>query len=157
PPVWCAGVPTSGLISCSTTAAPASAACQAASEPARPPPMTWIARSDMGWAFYAPGGAGGSGAARGFAGMLALRVRPEGTMARIDIGAAALSGVRLVVSRPLTVLVWGLLVSGYIAVLLALFGGGLLAAFQTLVKTPAPQVRPELVLGMFGSLVGLFL
>ena len=40
--VWWAGVPVAGRISCRTTGTPISAACQAASEPARPPPMTWI-------------------------------------------------------------------------------------------------------------------
>ncbi len=35
-------VPRTGRISCSTTSAPASAACQAASDPASPPPTTWI-------------------------------------------------------------------------------------------------------------------
>ena len=42
PEVECASVPRTGRISCSTTGTPASAACQAASEPARPPPMMWI-------------------------------------------------------------------------------------------------------------------
>ena len=32
-----------GRISCSTTGTPRAAICQAASEPARPPPMMWIA------------------------------------------------------------------------------------------------------------------
>ena len=40
--VWCTAVARTGRISCSVTVTPASAACQAASEPARPPPMTWI-------------------------------------------------------------------------------------------------------------------
>src|SRR5208337_2113500 len=43
-PVRWAGVPRTGRISCSTTGTPASAACHAASEPARPPPMTWMGR-----------------------------------------------------------------------------------------------------------------
>ena len=41
PSVLCAAVARSGRISCSTTGTPACASCQAASEPARPPPMTW--------------------------------------------------------------------------------------------------------------------
>ncbi len=42
PEVACASVIRTGRISCSTTRQPASAACQAASEPARPPPTMWI-------------------------------------------------------------------------------------------------------------------
>src|SRR5262249_20820025 len=40
-PVW-AGVIFTGRISCRTTGTPALAICQAASEPARPPPTTWM-------------------------------------------------------------------------------------------------------------------
>jgi len=40
PPVWCAGVGVVGRISCSTTWTPASASCQAASDPASPAPIT---------------------------------------------------------------------------------------------------------------------
>ena len=50
-----------GRISCSTTWAPASAACQAASEPASPPPMMWIASRVIAASYAAPS-AGGSGA-----------------------------------------------------------------------------------------------
>src|SRR5215207_3110859 len=42
PPVLWASVPRRGRISCSTTGTPALAICQAASEPARPPPTTWM-------------------------------------------------------------------------------------------------------------------
>src|SRR5271170_4940950 len=42
--VWCAAVTRLGRISCRTTGTPDSAACQAASEPASPPPMMWIGR-----------------------------------------------------------------------------------------------------------------
>ena len=42
PSVLCAAVARSGRISCSTTGTPACASCQAASEPARPPPMMWM-------------------------------------------------------------------------------------------------------------------
>ena len=42
PPVLWAKVPTTGRISCRTTGTPAEAICQAASEPARPPPTTWM-------------------------------------------------------------------------------------------------------------------
>src|SRR5579863_2480085 len=41
-PVRCASVRRSGRISWRTTVAPAWAICQAASEPARPPPITWM-------------------------------------------------------------------------------------------------------------------
>ena len=41
PSVLCGSVARSGRISCRTTGTPACANCQAASEPARPPPMTW--------------------------------------------------------------------------------------------------------------------
>ena len=47
-PVWWAKVPVTGRISCRTTGTPISAACQAASEPARPPPMTWIGAMSHG-------------------------------------------------------------------------------------------------------------
>ncbi len=40
PPVWCAGVISSGRISHRSTATPRRAICQAASEPAKPPPAT---------------------------------------------------------------------------------------------------------------------
>ncbi len=42
PSVWWASVPRVGRISCSTTGTPACAICQAASEPAMPPPTMWI-------------------------------------------------------------------------------------------------------------------
>src|SRR3984885_3686109 len=42
--VWCAAVVRVGRISCRTTGTPEFAACHAASEPARPPPMMWIGR-----------------------------------------------------------------------------------------------------------------
>src|SRR5512147_1263901 len=41
PSVRCASVIRNGRISCRTTRMPALASCQAASEPARPPPITW--------------------------------------------------------------------------------------------------------------------
>ena len=45
-PVWCAGVGTAGRISRSVTRTPRAARAQAASEPARPPPMI-VARRSM--------------------------------------------------------------------------------------------------------------
>ena len=42
PSVWWASVVRTGRISCRITGTPASAICQAASEPARPPPTTWM-------------------------------------------------------------------------------------------------------------------
>ncbi len=49
PSVRCAKVATCGRISWRMTGTPASAACQAASDPARPPPMTWMGSMlDMG-------------------------------------------------------------------------------------------------------------
>src|ERR1700722_15389913 len=42
--VWCAAVVRTGRISCRTTETPEFAACHAASEPARPPPMKCIGR-----------------------------------------------------------------------------------------------------------------
>src|ERR687897_3177429 len=42
PAVLCASVPRTGRISCRTTGTPLRATCQAASDPARPPPTTWI-------------------------------------------------------------------------------------------------------------------
>src|SRR3984957_16306599 len=42
--VWWAAVVWNGRISCRTTGTPEFAACHAASEPARPPPMMWIGR-----------------------------------------------------------------------------------------------------------------
>src|SRR3954454_14218361 len=44
PSVWCASVWRTGRISCRTDGTPAEAICQAASLPARPPPMTWMGR-----------------------------------------------------------------------------------------------------------------
>ena len=48
PSVWWASVLTPGTprISCRTTGTPALAICQAASEPARPPPMTWTGEGE---------------------------------------------------------------------------------------------------------------
>ena len=43
PSVLCASVPHAGRISCSATGMPALAICQAASDPASPPPITWMA------------------------------------------------------------------------------------------------------------------
>src|SRR5579864_6594251 len=40
-PVLCTAVERTGRISCSTTGTPRRATCQADSEPARPPPITW--------------------------------------------------------------------------------------------------------------------
>ena len=48
PSVWWASVLTPGTprISCRMTGTPAWAICQAASEPARPPPMTWMGEGE---------------------------------------------------------------------------------------------------------------
>src|SRR5262249_57504833 len=57
--VWGAGVVRSGRISCSTTGTPRAAICQAASDPASPPPMTCTARrraSVMGRDYLVPPG-----------------------------------------------------------------------------------------------------
>jgi hypothetical protein len=42
PSVLCASVPRTPRISCRMTGTPALAICQAASEPASPPPTTWM-------------------------------------------------------------------------------------------------------------------
>src|SRR5215211_2554274 len=56
PAVLWASVPRTGRISCSTTGTPAAATCDAASEPARPPPTTWI-----GFVMLPDSGSGGAG------------------------------------------------------------------------------------------------
>ena len=51
-------------------------------------------------------------------------------MAQIDIADAAMAGVRLTTKKPLTVLAWGALVVAYIALLVALFGAGIVNAIS---------------------------
>jgi hypothetical protein len=83
----------------------------------------------------------------------------EASMARIEIGDAATAGIRLTFRKPLTVLAWGLLTCIYVAILLALFGGGLIAAIQTLARTPAGAANNDAnvstVFALIGSVMGL--
>ena len=51
PAVLWTAVERTGRISCKTTGTPRRAICQAASEPERPPPITWIGRSDWVMAY----------------------------------------------------------------------------------------------------------
>jgi hypothetical protein len=56
-------------------------------------------------------------------------------MAQIDIADAAMAGVRLTTRKPLTVLAWGALIVAYIALLVALFGAGIVNAFSNVAKS----------------------
>ncbi|MHB8528739.1 MAG: hypothetical protein ACYC8V_04405 [Caulobacteraceae bacterium] len=75
-------------------------------------------------------------------------------MAQIDVADAAMAGVKLTFRKPLTVLIWGVLITGYIALIFVLFGAGLLASIAALARNGVSEPGPQLVLGMIGSFFG---
>ncbi len=75
-------------------------------------------------------------------------------MAQIDIADAAMAGVRLTTKKPLTVLAWGALSVAYIALLVALFGAGIVNAISNVAKSGSASPAPEMILAMIGSLFG---
>lgn len=76
-------------------------------------------------------------------------------MAQIDIGDAAMAGVRLTMRKPLVVLTWGALVMAFIALLLVIFGGGVVAIIQAVARSGSAGPGPEQILGLVGGLIGL--
>jgi hypothetical protein len=76
-------------------------------------------------------------------------------MAQVDIGDAATAGLRLIRRRPFSVLTWGLVVVGYVALILALFGGGVVAAIATFARNGSATPAPAQVFALVGSLFGV--
>ncbi len=77
-------------------------------------------------------------------------------MAQIDIGDAAMTGVRLTFRKPLTVLTWGALPVGYMVLILFLFGRSFISAVAALAASGnAANPDPQLIVGMIGSVLGL--
>ncbi len=75
-------------------------------------------------------------------------------MVQIDVGDAATAGFRLTFKKPLSVLTWGVLIVGYLALLLALFGAGLVNSISALARNGGAEPAPQLILSMIGSLFG---
>lgn len=74
-------------------------------------------------------------------------------MAEIDIGDAAMAGVRTITRQPLSVLAWGLVMAVLVAVLFLIFGGGLAATISSIIASggkPGPEQVLALVGGAFG-------
>ena len=78
-------------------------------------------------------------------------------MAEIDISDAATAGLKLVGRRPLSVLVWGLLLTGYTTLILVLFGGSLIGAITAMVKNGTAQPAPAQIFALIGSALGVVL
>jgi hypothetical protein len=77
-------------------------------------------------------------------------------MAQIDIADAATAGVKFTLRRPLTVLVWGALVVVFLALLVGLFGGGIVTSIIALAQSPDASPRPEAILSLIGGFLGFF-
>jgi len=77
-------------------------------------------------------------------------------MAQIDIADAATAGVKFTLRRPLTVLVWGALVVVFLALLIGLFGGGIVTSIVALAQSPDASPRPEAILSLIGGFLGFF-
>ncbi|HEV2363433.1 MAG TPA: hypothetical protein VGS12_04465 [Caulobacteraceae bacterium] len=75
-------------------------------------------------------------------------------MAHVDIAAVVGAGVRLVFRRPLSVIVWGLLPTAYVAALLAVYGGPIAACISALAGGAADV--PGAALALAGNFLGLF-
>jgi hypothetical protein len=74
-------------------------------------------------------------------------------MAEIDIGDAAMAGVRTITRQPFSVLVWGLLMAILVGLLFVIFGGGLVSTIGSMVAAggrPTPEQILALIAGGFG-------
>src|SRR5215469_238910 len=79
-------------------------------------------------------------------------------MAEIDIGDAAMAGVRIITRQPLSVLTWGLLMAILVAVVFLLFGGGIASTIAAIVAAGAAGPSPAQIFGLIGGALGfLFL
>ena len=74
-------------------------------------------------------------------------------MAEIDIGDAAMAGVRTITRQPFSVLVWGLAMGILVAALFLLFGGGIASAISAIVASGG-KPGPEQVLALIGGAFG---
>ena len=77
-------------------------------------------------------------------------------MAVVDVGDAAMAGPRVVISHPVAVLVWGLMVMGFLVVALLVFGGGVAGAVVTLAQSSGRSPDPTVILGLIGSVLGFY-
>ena len=75
-------------------------------------------------------------------------------MAEIDIGDAAMAGVRTITRQPFAVLAWGLMMAILVGLLLLIFGGGIASTISAMVTagTPSPAQIFGLIGGAFGFL-----
>ena len=74
-------------------------------------------------------------------------------MAEIDIGDAAMAGVRTITRQPFSVLVWGLLMAVLVGALFLMFGGGIASTISTIVASGG-NPTPEQILGLVGGAFG---
>jgi hypothetical protein len=77
-------------------------------------------------------------------------------MAVVDVGDAAMAGPRVVMSHPVAVLVWGLMVMGFLVLALLVFGGGVVSAIITLAQSPGGSPDPSVIFGLVGSVLGFY-
>jgi len=74
-------------------------------------------------------------------------------MAEIDIGDAAMAGVRTITRQPFSVFVWGLLMAILVGALFLIFGGGIATTISTIVASGG-QPTPEQIIGLIGGAFG---
>ncbi|MGH6985474.1 MAG: hypothetical protein ACRED9_01370 [Caulobacteraceae bacterium] len=75
-------------------------------------------------------------------------------MPNLDVTEVAMAGFDLIRKRPVSVLVWGLVLIGWIALVLLLFAGGVVHDAVILARDPA-AVRVGAVLGLVGRALGM--
>jgi hypothetical protein len=79
-------------------------------------------------------------------------------MAEIDVGDAAMAGVRTIMRQPFSVLAWGLLMAILVGLLFVSFGGGIASTIGAMIAAGPSGVTPAEVLSLIGGAFGfLFL
>jgi hypothetical protein len=76
-------------------------------------------------------------------------------MAEIDVGDAAMAGVRMITRQPFSVLTWGLLMAILVGLLFLVFGGGLAATISSIVTSSSAGATPTAA-EIFGLIAGAF-
>ena len=72
-------------------------------------------------------------------------------MAEIDVGDAAMAGVRTIMRQPFSVLAWGLLMAILVGLLFVSFGGGIASTIGAMIAAGPSGVTPAEVLSLIGG------
>lgn len=75
-------------------------------------------------------------------------------MPEIDIGDAAMAGVRTITRQPFSVIAWGLLMAILVGVLFLIFGGGLASTVSAMIAAGPNGVTPAEVFSLIGGAFG---